>query len=370
MKVLIINTVNTDPNGIAQVIFNINDYIDHSDLIMDLVSINTPKYIFYQRFEKYNGHIYVLNRSVKNLFNYIYKLYKLIKKNQYDIIHVHGNSSKICIDLFAAYIAGCKVRISHSHNTTCNAQILHFLLLPIFNLLVTDRFACGLEAGKWLYNKKEFNIIKNGIDTSKYTFNKVIRNQIRKELNISENQILLGHVGFFNKQKNQLFLLQCFHEILKLNPQYKLILIGDGPDHNVITKRIEELHLKSHIILTGLINNVNEYINAIDIIIMPSLYEGLPLSMIEEQANGLYCIVSDSITKEADITGNVKYLPLQQGPLLWANTIYKIQPFTHNRELTSKEAIEKISNAGYNINDEAKKVLIYYKKAVKKSILK
>lgn len=364
INALVVNTVPTDPNGVAQVIFNINDNINHNYVKYDLVSINIPEQSYYDRIERYGGHIYVLDRRIGNLFGYTSSLFKLIKTNKYDVIHIHGNSALLIIEVLTALLAKCRVSITHSHNTRSNHPLIHKLLRPIYNLCLSGRLACGYEAGKWMYGRKPFTVINNGINTGKFRFNVNLRNNLRKDLGLSEEEILVGHVGFFNDQKNHVFLLDCFRYILQGNPHYKLILLGDGPNRTLIETKIKEYNLQSSVILTGLVNNINEYLSAIDLILMPSLYEGLPLAMIEEQACGLRCYVSDTITKEVDMTGLVTFLSLKKPPKEWAQLIVS-DYHKDNREEKSENAIRRIIESGYDITSEADKVLMYYNSILK-----
>lgn len=362
MKVLVINTVVTDPNGIAQVIFNLNEHIDHSDLQVDLVSINEPEKIYYDKIQKFGGKIYVIERSISGSIKYICRLSSLIRKNKYDAVHAHGNSSTLLLEMLAAWVGGCKKRIAHSHNTTCDNVTLHRWLSPLFNALSTDRFACGIEAGRWMFGKKSFTVINNGVDTDKFAFDLNKRTQIRKALDVDEDILLAGHVGFFNTQKNQSFLLDIFDELIRQNNKYRLVLVGDGPDHDIVHKKIKDLNLEQYVICTGLVHNVVDYLSAMDMIIMPSLYEGLPVALIEEQANGLQCFISDTITQEVDKTGNINFIPLEIPAKRWAKTIEDTYKQNFDRGQYSSDAISNIAKAGYSIQTESKKLLEYYKR--------
>jgi len=359
-RLLVINTVKTDPNGIAQVIFNINDHIDHSNLIVDLFSINDPEQIYHDKIEKYGGKIIVKERSLTKLIPYLIKLIKTIRNGKYDVVHAHGNSATLLFEMFAAYIAGCKVRIAHSHNTTCDNIKLHNLLWPLFDKLVTDRFACGIAAGKWLFRDNDFVVINNGIDTCRFKYNAKNRTAIRSRLGVADDTSLVGNVGFFNDQKNQIQLLDIFDSLLKIRPNSILVLIGDGPNKSQIYDKIEKLSIGKNVILTGLINDVPDYLSALDVIVMPSLYEGLPLSLIEEQANGLTCVVSDKITTEVNKTGNVVFLPLTSPASSWADVIDSILKSPKDRSIISQNAIMTIEDSGYSIVAEARKVFEYY----------
>lgn len=178
---------------------------------------------------------------------------------------------------------------------------------------------------------------------------------------LAETDILIGHVGYFMPVKNQSFLVDVFAELARNDSRYHLVLIGDGAMRTEIEQKVASLGLTNKVTFTGNIDNVSEFLNAIDIIIMPSLYEGLPLTLVEQQANGLQCVVSDTITAYADKTGNLRFLSLQAPILDWVHTVENSHCM-QNRELRSKDAIVAIEKAGYSIQREAKKLVEYYKK--------
>ncbi|QGF40719.1 glycosyltransferase [Limosilactobacillus gastricus] len=152
-------------------------------------------------------------------------MYRLCRQNQYDVVHVNGNSTTMAIELAAAKLAGVKVRVAHSHNTTTRHVKANQLLRPFFEMVVNGRIACNQAAGKWLFKSKDFVIIENGIDFDKYKLNQNVRTKIRSKLGISDDKILIGHIGKFNSQKNQEFLIELAE---KLDDRYRVILIGNG----------------------------------------------------------------------------------------------------------------------------------------------
>ena len=356
MKILVINTVPTDKNGITNVIINYLNAMGN-DVAFDYVAINNPNAFYVNFFKEKGAALYSFKR--KNVLGYIWSLYKIIKQNNYDAIHVHGNSHTVVLELLAAKLAGCKVRIIHAHSTGCNSVALHKLLAGLFDSLCTDRLACGENAGKFMFGNKPFKIINNGVDVEKFSFNNKAREAFRVKLALAENDILIGHVGYFMPVKNQSFLVDVFAELAKNDSRYHLVLIGDGAMRTEIEQKVACLELTNKVTFTGNIDNVSEYLNAIDIIIMPSLYEGLPLTLVEQQANGLQCVVSDTITAEADKTGNLRFLSLQAPILDWVH-IVENSHCMQNRELRSKDAIVAIEKAGYSIRKEAKKLVEYY----------
>lgn len=166
MKILVINTVPTDKNGITNVIFNYLKAMGN-DVAFDYVAINNPDAFYVNFLEEKGAALYSLKR--KNVLRYIWSLCKIIKQNKYDAIHVHGNSHTVILELLAAKLAGCKVRIVHAHSTGCNSVALHKLLAGLFDSLCTDRLACGESAGKFMFGLKPFKIINNGVDVGNYS---------------------------------------------------------------------------------------------------------------------------------------------------------------------------------------------------------
>ena len=367
IKVLLINTVATDRNGITGVLFNYLRNMKSDAFQLDLLSLNNPNQSYICEVKNRGGEVYVLPR-LDGIIRYMKELISLIKRNKYQVVHIHGNSHTVILELVSAWIAGCKIRIVHSHNTTCSIPLIHRILTPIFNLFYTHGIACGKEAGYWMFGRKPFTVFNNGVNTDIFAFNKRTRDLYRQELGVQEENILVGHVGLFNEQKNHSFLIKVFRELYNKDRRYRLLLIGDGELRPMIAELVNELGLKNAVCFTGSIPNVADYLNAIDLILMPSLYEGLPLALVEQQANGLKCIVSDAISKEADKTGNMLFLSLNNPAEKWAKTVLNLN--TVSRDDASKQSIEKIKRVGYCIQNEARRLEDYYMGAYKKTYKK
>lgn len=299
------------------------------------------------------------------------KYHKIVKRiiieNNIDIVHVHNGAFGLQA-LIAAKSAGVKVRISHVHGTKIDKN----LKLPLKLLYKTQlkRFAnqywgCGIEAvnyyfGKNNIDKENYYILKNAIDEEKFKYNSEIRKKIRQKLNIKENEILVGHVGRFMPQKNHIFLIDVFKNVLGKNKNYKLLLMGDGELQEKIKNKVTELGMKDKVIFTGNVPNTYEYYQAMDLFILPSLFEGLPVVGIEAQASGLNCLFSDTISKEVDITGNVEYLSLNDSLDKWGDKIIEIS-------FQKRKTIEKeIYNSGYSIKVETKKLEEKYEDLLKR----
>jgi len=255
------------------------------------------------------------------------------------------------------------VRIVHAHNTTCNSPMVHKLLSPLFNLLCTHRLACGQAAGKFMHGRHGFTIINNGVNTDHFSFNPQDRLAIRKQYQI-QDKIVIGHVSNFVEAKNPLFLIDILAELRKFNSNYCMLMVGDGLLLKKVKEKVQSLGLTGSVIFVGTTDNVPAYISACDLIMMPSLFEGLPLTLIEQQTNGLKCLVSDKITTEVDKTGNIIFLPIDQGVEPWVSAVKKLD-LSYSREEMSRIAVEKIKASGYDITTEAKNLRTYYDNCVK-----
>lgn len=364
MRILLINSVPTGKNGISNVMFNYLMGMNTEGMQLDFLAINEPEPMYVKAVEERGGKLHVLPR-LNGTMAYWKGLKRLVKANKYDAIHVHGNSHTLVIEMSAAWAAGCKTRIVHSHNTTCKYVMIHKLLTIPFNMLYTHGLACGVEAGKWMFGKKSFTVLNNGVDTKKYSFHPSIREEIRMRYNW-EGCKVIGHVGSMIEAKNHKFILEVFKELYHRDNSVRLLLIGDGRLRPELEAEIAYHGLKNMVTMTGNIDNVNEYLNSMDITFMPSLFEGLPLTLIEQQANGLKCVVADTITLEADKTDSLTFLSLDAPISTWADTILEILKNEEGSRLNrSHSNIEKIANCGYSIQEEARKLNAYYLNAVK-----
>lgn len=359
MRILFINTVPTERNGITGVIFNyLESFPIEKDDKIGYVAINQPDDSFKKRLDKVSADLFVIERKISNPVRYVKQLAKVAKN--YDIIHAHGNSATLTLEMLAGKLAGCKLRIAHSHNTSCSAKLIDKIFRPLFYTLCNGRMACGDEAGKWLFKNRNFTVLNNGIDTERFRYNPEWRTRIRTELGITGDEILIGHVGNFDYSKNHDFILETFKVLANTNDKSKLILLGSGAARDKYEGIAKNYGLTDRVIFAGSIPNVNEYLSAIDIIFMPSRFEGLPLTLVEEQAAGLTCVVADTITRQADMTGNVKHLSLKDSFELWINCILANPVSECDRQKKSDNAIKQIRDIGYDIGIEAKKLRKLY----------
>lgn len=353
-KVLIVSTVGLIYDGITSAITSYLQAMDLQGLEVYVAGTIDIKPNIKKQIEECGCTVVVFPNRKVDTIKYFTFLTKFIRKNHIDVVHAHGNSATLAIEMVAACLGGCKKRIAHSHSTKCDKVKANRLLRPIFNLFYTDGLSCGEAAGKWLFGNRKFEILANGRDVTKYKFDPEVREKVRTSLGI-KNELAIGHVGRFTEEKNHRFLVEIFREVKKLEPDCKLFMIGDGP----LKPEIEKLCEGLNITFTGAIDNIPDYLNAMDGMLLPSLFEGLPLAVIEWQINGLPCVVSDAVTKECDFTSVIGFESLQSSPVTWANDLLdKVRKET--REKNSVEAIIKAKEKGFDISESANKLKEIY----------
>lgn len=357
-------TVPTDLSGIPNVVFNLFEAFSrdgHEDMEMGYVSINPVPDAFAERLRRMGIREYVIPRKISSSLSYVRRLASVAK--DYDVIHVHGNSATMILEMAAAKLAHLPVRIAHAHSISCNMKAIDKMMRPWFHLLTTGRVACSDAAGRWLFRNRPFKVVFNAVRTSRFVFNPEVREDVRHKLGLGEAKVI-GHIGYFQKVKNQTFLIDILSELLHQDADWRLLLLGDGELREDVRRKAEELGIADKVIMTGNVNNPEYYLQAMDIVCMPSLYEGLPLTMIEEQANGLPILASDTITTEADKTGLVEFLPLSAGANVWAKTLENLLA-KHSRDTeTSAQAVASIAKAGFDIDKVAADLKAFYREAL------
>lgn len=347
--------------GVESFLMNLYRHIDRSKVQFDFLVHYKEKFYYDDEIEALGGKIYRLTfRNDKNYFKYKKDLKNFFTTHsEYKIIwgHMDGLAS---IYLKIAKECGIKRIICHSHITNAEYSlkgIIKRILRRNVWKYCDYKFACSTEAGKYLYGNHKFQLINNAIEIEKFLFNKEIRNKIRKQHNW-ENKIVIGHIGRFSKQKNHLFVIKIFEKLFNIDKNYVLCLCGDGENRNRIEKFIENKVYNKQIYFTGNISNVNEYYQAFDIFIMPSLYEGLPVTGVEAQASGLKCIFADTITHEINLVAdNVEFLSINEENIdNWVVSILKKKNY-HRKDCT-----DIIYNKGYSISNLAEKIMLFMEK--------
>ncbi len=356
MKVLVINTVPMIYDGIGMTILNYATNLDKTDLVLDFVVINHLDDKMRNQIERMGSKIYELTERNTSPLNYIKNLANVVRLGHYDVVHIHCNSCTAAVDLLGAKLGGAKMLCPHSHNTKCVHMGAHKLLRPLFNMLYTDGFACGELAGQWLYNGRKFVVLKNATDTNKYQFDEKERLRIREKYQL-DGKVAIGHVAHFTDHKNHPFLINVFSEIVRQNPKYVLFLIGDGKFRPDIEALVKQSGIEGNVVFVGTTLEIPAYLSAMDMMVLPSLWEGLPNVVIEWQVSGLPTLVADTVTKDCKLTDSVSFVPLERNA--WVEAILNTKADT-DRKTQSEKNIMEIATAGYSIKEQAAKLKQYY----------
>lgn len=353
VKVLLISTVGLKYDGITNVILSNLEAMDRSNLEFFVVDTIVSEKAIKEKFKSLGCKIIKLPDRREHPVRYFWKLLRFIGKNKIDVVHANGNSATLAIEMLAAKLGNCHNRIAHSHNTKADYAKLDKLLRPLFEATYTQALACSNDAGKWLFKDRPFTVIKNGRNLSKYQYNDQIRKAMRNELNLQDEELAIGHVGGFVRQKNHAFLLKAFKAILDRNDNAKLFLIGEGPLRQDIEQLANNLGISKNVTFVGNVDNVNDYLQAMDVMVMPSLFEGLPLALLEWQLCGLPVVISDQITSEAIISDKVRSLSLNDQFTKWADYIIEIGQDI-DRKIQSSSAVRNAKLEGFDIQKSSR----------------
>lgn len=343
--------------GLETMLMNYYRHINRNKVQFDFLVHRDFEADYDQEIRHLGGKIYHISRLNPCSPFYREKLKKFFKKHpEYKIVHVHQDCLS-SVALQCAKECGIPIRIAHSHNSNQNKNI-KFLIKKYYMkkipLYATHLFACGKKAGDWMFSGEKYEIIHNAIDVKKYTYSLEKARAIRKEMHL-ENNVVIGHVGRFDLQKNHKFLLDIFSECIKVVPDAKLLLVGDGEEREDIKARARELGINNNVIFTGVRSDVEDLFQVMDIFVFPSLYEGLPVTMIEAQAAGLPCVISDKVPNECIITlGLVTSMKLSESPCKWAEQIVK------SLKIQKENHLDEIQNSGYDIATEVGKLERFY----------
>jgi len=293
------------------------------------------------------------NKLIKQIK--IYKNIKaLLQKEHYDYVHIHADvANKMMVSGFAAKHCGKCTIIFHSHSSGAEGnhqiarRLIHFFCRTQLKRIKSINVACSDNAAMWMFsNDNNVIIVKNGIDVAKFRYDEKKREQIRNDLQI-KNEVIIGHVGRFMYAKNHVYIVDIAEELRKRGFETKILLIGEGEYKETVEKIVKERNLQSMFIFFGLADNVEELLQAMDIFVLPSLFEGFPIVGVEAQAAGLPCIFSEAITKDLKLIESVAFLPTGTSNISrWAN---KIETFGTNSGEMRKHANQKVKEKGYDI---------------------
>ncbi len=344
--------------GVGTVMLNYQNHIDAEKVQMDYLIFGEEPENFDEKVKELGSKVYMYpalsGRQMGRTKVYLEAFFSE-HASEYDIVHLHAP--------YIAFLAfpiiekhGIKHRIVHSHATLYAENkikaVRNKILWGLARGKITERIGCSKAAGDFLFGKEDFVVLKNAIAYDEYLYQPKVRDRIREEMQVG-TKLVVGNVGRFSEQKNQIFLIEIFAKIKELHPDSVLWLLGDGELRGAIEEKIAEYGLTDSVKLFGMMASTKEYYQAMDVMVMPSLFEGLPMVGVEAQASGLPCVFADTITKEVDVVG-CPYLSLNESTEMWAETAIRTAKrcMSSGRHSYAKE----LDELGFNIKLEAKRL--------------
>ena len=324
--------------GLETMLMNYFRHIDREKIMFDFLTHRPPGQDYDDEIRDLGGTVYYAPRlypqNYPAYFRYMKRFFK--EHPEYKIVHSHIDAMSY-LPLLAAKRAGVPVRIAHSHNTGIDPGYKYWLKMYYRYRLpetATDYLACGTEAGKFLFGDRPFQVIPNAVDGSCFRFSQEVRDKIREELHLT-GHFVIGSVGRLTYQKNLPYLLRVFRELVKASPEAVLLIIGGGEEENALKQQAEMDGIADKVRFLGIRNDVNQLYQAMDVFVMPSHYEGLPVVGVEAQFSGLPCVFSTKITRELRLSENTYFLDINRPPEEWAGYILKLRERSISREMPS-----------------------------------
>ena len=342
--------------GVEAVIMNYYRNIDRSKIQFDFICDEDSTNIPYEEIKSLGGGV-ILIPPYQKVFKYHKELKRVIKQGNYKIIHSHINTLSV-FSLFAAKCAEVPIRIAHSHATTNKKEfkrnIIKCILRPLNMIYASNYACCSDDAGKWMFGNNKVKKINNAIELKMFSFDNKIREEYREKLKIQKNQIVIGHVGRMVETKNHSFLIKIFSKICEENDAI-LLLIGQGPLEEKLKKQVELFGLQSKVFFLGQKKDINNWYQTFDAFVLPSLYEGFGMALLEAQVSNIPCIVSNNVPKEAKLINDVVFLSLNDSANLWSRKVIEL---ANKNKRKSNEKL--ISSCGYEIKTESIKLEKWY----------
>lgn len=353
--------------GAEAMLMNYYRNIDRTRVQFDFLLTEQNRCQYEEEIEQMGGRVYrVPLLTFSNPFPYINGVKNFLKEHsEYRIVHSH-TSSKSAVPLWVAKRCGVPVRVCHAHSSNSGSGFeggVRWALGVWLKRVATDFMSCGEGATICWYGKEYLNktrFVPNAVDMDKYSFDASVRNTKRAALELPTDACVLGMVSRFHPVKNHLFALDVLAALKQRRCNAKLLFVGDGELRQEIEKKTDVLGLHDDVILVGLVNDVPNYLQAMDMVLMPSFNEGLPVSLVEAQVNGLYVVASTGVPHEVDVTGNVTFLPLDVS--VWADCLAAKVAEGVKRD---SEAVKKVRQAGYDIKIASGKLERWYMNVIK-----
>lgn len=351
----------TDMNygGVEMVVMNYYRNIDKTKVQFDFFALEGSTIPQKEEIESLGGRVFVVPKYT-HLILYEKAVIKLFKENKYKIVHSHMNTLSV-FSLFGAKIAGVPNRILHNHSTAGKGEtkknFMKYALRPFAKLFPTGLCACSKLAGNWIYGKgTKFKVFNNAIDLDMYKYDEKKRESLRAELGLEEKKVI-GHIGRFCYQKNHDLLIDIFNEVLKVEKDASLMLIGEGELEQEVKDKVKKLGIEDKVLFLGRRADAYRYYQAMDLFLLPSRYEGLPVVGVEAQACGLPCVFSDCVTEEAKLLNSTVYVSGGIGEY--------VEKVVEGLKVKRKDTSKEMREAGYDIKEEAGKLLEFYEGLIK-----
>lgn len=345
-------------NGTEAFMMNVFRNIDKSKYHIDFMCFSREDIAYEDEIEQSGSRVFVLPQR-KEGFLFFKSLNSFFKEHHYDVLHWCACSCTTIAPLFFAYKNHVPIRITHSHNSSCfgwHNKLLHYALRPFMNIMTTNRLACSEKASKWFFGNRESLIIKNGININAYSFNESTRERVRREFGISDSTKVIGHVGRFDPVKNHDFIIDIFASFANTN-NAKLMLIGIGALEKKIKEKVEGLNLEDKVLFLRERSDVPDLMQAMDLFLMPSLFEGLPFVLVEAQAAGLPCLVSKNIDMKVKLTPGITFYSIDESADTWSKEMRNV--FANFKRCSTDEYIKE---SGFAIEETVSKLGNIYNK--------
>lgn len=348
MKRILVYGMTNNPGGIESYLINKMREAKSYNIVFDFIT-DFPCIAYKDAIANNGSKVFFIPPKSKGLVAHWKAINQILTKHpEYKCIYFNILDSGAALTMIPAHNHKLKI-ITHSHNGSTDKKLLHFLFKPLLNYFTDVRFSCSNLAtdhmfGKRYRKRQNVHIIPNSINVNKFQYDNSKRNLIRNELNLTEDCKVILHVGRLSRQKNPFRLIDIFDSYHEQQSNTVLLHIGDGELKNQVIEYASGKPSSSKIFFLGTKPNISDYLSASDLFLLPSLYEGLPVILIEAQANGIPCIVSDTVSEESKLTSLVNFISLDEDNLTWANLINER---IGNRNLNSKQALQA---AGYDLN--------------------
>lgn len=345
-------------NGMASYAMNYFRNINKEKFKIDFLLLRSIPSPYSNEIEQTGSQIFILPSPQKGIFKYLKALDKVFNSTKYDIVHCNVMNAGAII-LKSAKKNRIRIRILHSHEAKSAdikwKEIRNNAIAPIVKYYATNYFACSKSAGDYLFGKKQFYVINNAIDESKFIYNENTRKIVRNKLNLEDN-FVIGTVGRFAPSKNPMFIVKVFAELKKSCDRAKLMWIGSGFMEEEIRNKVKSLEINNDVMFMGDRSDVQDLYQAMDVLLFPSIYEGLGIVGIEAQYAGLPVVASDTIPKEIEISNLVTFLSLKESVEKWVEIL-----ISYKKNFVRVNVEKAIGNSGYSIKNEAKHIEEIYK---------